>query len=96
MKVIKISPSNFSIFIVKFNDCNYARVAKLVDALALGASEETHEGSSPFPGTKNNEVKAKALADLFLPRKGLELNPQRSPFCSQKGEGEAGPSTGVD
>ncbi len=29
----------------------YARVAKLVDALALGASEATHEGSSPFPGT---------------------------------------------
>jgi hypothetical protein len=27
-------------------------VAKLVDALALGASEATHEGSSPFPGTK--------------------------------------------
>ena len=26
-------------------------MAKLVDALALGASEATHEGSSPFPGT---------------------------------------------
>ncbi len=29
----------------------HARVAKLVDALALGASGATHEGSSPFPGT---------------------------------------------
>ncbi len=29
-----------------------AQVAKLVDALALGASEATHEGSSPFLGTK--------------------------------------------
>jgi 23S rRNA pseudouridine1911/1915/1917 synthase len=28
-----------------------ARVAKLVDALALGASAARHEGSSPFPGT---------------------------------------------
>ncbi len=31
---------------------SHARVAKLVDALALGASGATHEGSSPFPGTK--------------------------------------------
>ncbi len=28
-----------------------ARVAKLVDALALGASTVRYEGSSPFPGT---------------------------------------------
>ncbi len=28
-----------------------AQVAKLVDALALGASGATHEGSSPFLGT---------------------------------------------
>ena len=31
-----------------------AQVAKLVDALALGASEATHEGSSPFLGTEKN------------------------------------------
>ena len=30
----------------------YARVAKLADALALGASEATHGGSSPLPRTK--------------------------------------------
>ncbi len=29
----------------------YAGVAKLADALALGASEVTHGGSSPLPGT---------------------------------------------
>ncbi len=31
--------------------CFYAGVAKLVDVLALGASEVTHGGSSPLPGT---------------------------------------------
>lgn len=31
---------------------SYAGVAKLADALALGASEVTHGGSSPLPGTK--------------------------------------------
>ena len=30
---------------------NLARVAKLVDALALGASGVIHAGSSPVPGT---------------------------------------------
>ena len=33
-------------------DMYYAGVAKLADALALGASEVTHGGSSPLPGTK--------------------------------------------
>jgi hypothetical protein len=32
----------------------------MVDALALGASEETHGGSSPLPGTK-----AKIIRILF-------------------------------
>ena len=30
-------------------------MAKLVDVLALGASEVTHGGSSPLPGTKANK-----------------------------------------
>ena len=33
-----------------------ARVAKLADALALGASEATHEGSSPFSPTKTKDL----------------------------------------
>jgi len=37
-------------------------VAKLVDALALGASAARHEGSSPFPGTKRR-----------IPRKGFSF-----------------------
>lgn len=39
----------------------YARVAKLADALALGASGVTHEGSSPFPGTKNKNAQLCAV-----------------------------------
>ena len=39
---------------------------------------------------KNKSTKAKALVDLFLPKRGLGLNPMRSPFCNQNGEGEAG------
>lgn len=34
--------------------------------------------------------KRKLWLILFLPRKGLELSPMRSQFCSQNGEGEAG------
>ncbi len=30
----------------------YCRGGEMVDALALGASEATHGGSSPLPGTK--------------------------------------------
>ncbi len=39
----------------------YAQVAKLVDALALGASAARHEGSSPFPGTSKVETVFKWL-----------------------------------
>ncbi len=68
----------------------HARVAKLVDALALGASEATHEGSSPFPGTKNNERNVTRCVIYFLPGKGFELSPMRSQFCNQNCEDEAG------
>lgn len=44
----------------KNEDCGIivfiARVAKLADALALGASAARHEGSSPFPGTKSTKT----------------------------------------
>ena len=36
--------------------CSNAGVAKLVDALALGASGVIHGGSSPLPGTEQSEV----------------------------------------
>ena len=62
----------------------------MVDALALGASAVRHEGSSPFPGTKNNERNVKRCVIYFLPRKGLELSPKRSQFCNQNCEDEAG------
>ena len=44
----------------------YAQVVKLVDTSVLGTDAARREGSSPFLGTKNNEVKARALADLFF------------------------------
>ena len=62
----------------------------MVDALALGASAVRHEGSSPFLGTKNNERNVTRCVIYFLPRKGLELSPKRSQFCSQNCEDEAG------
>ncbi len=34
----------------------------MVDALALGASEATHGGSSPLPGTKTVEPRARLWA----------------------------------
>ena len=48
-------------------------MAKLVDALALGASEATHEGSSPFPGTKNMEVNTFYDINKLPAEKGLIL-----------------------
>jgi hypothetical protein len=49
-------------------------VAKLVDALALGASAVRHEGSSPFLGT--SEIKTSNATSVwgfnFLTRKDLE------------------------
>ena len=65
-------------------------MVKLVDTSVLGTDAARREGSSPFPGTKNNETKAKALVNLFLPRKGLELSPMRSQFCNQNCEDETG------
>ena len=43
----------FILFI--FKQTNNAGVAKLVDALALGASGVTHGGSSPLPGTSQQK-----------------------------------------
>ena len=45
-------------------------MAKLADALALGASGATHEGSSPFPPT-NKKVQHFCWAFLFM-LSGLE------------------------
>ena len=36
---------------------------EMVDALALGASEATHEGSSPFLGTKQKNAMKKARSE---------------------------------
>ncbi len=44
------------------NSIIHAGVAKLADALALGASEVTHGGSSPLPGTIKNPER-----DFFVP-----------------------------
>ncbi len=46
------------------NNQRYARVAKLVDALALGASAARHEGSSPFPRTKSRTGLERPVFDL--------------------------------
>jgi fucose 4-O-acetylase-like acetyltransferase len=40
---------------------SFARVVKLADTLALGASAARHEGSSPFPGTKEKNMKTESL-----------------------------------
>ena len=47
----------------------YAGVAKLVDALALGASGVTHGGSSPLPGTKL-KAKREGVSPLKFCRTG--------------------------
>ncbi len=53
-------------------------MAKLADALALGASEATHEGSSPFPGTKM-ELKIFEEAEMRDARSASQWFPPRFP-----------------
>ena len=70
-------------------------MAKLVDALALGASEATHEGSSPFPGTKNMETNTFFDINKLSREKGLilfglsmnKLQNRQNVGCSDRGVG---------
>ena len=52
---------------------SYAGVAKLVDALALGASGVIHGGSSPLPSTKPRNSKRLALSDYCFVVQGEDL-----------------------
>ena len=65
-------------------------MAKLVDALALGASAARHEGSSPFPGTNVKKqsrmtllfyICAREVRHLRVVRK--DLNRGRESFSSE-------------
>ena len=57
-----LSIQALSAMLSKFN----AGMAKLVDALALGASGVTHGGSSPLPGTHTAHIQKPHVRAVFV------------------------------